>query len=360
VANLITDLVDPAELTEYVRAYNDETLRARFVLEQILPNREIADVEFRVRSGGLTDVDVAEYRAWDTQPPMTGRPGIARKRGEIPPVSRQIPLLEEESLRLRAMQTGTDNPIIDAIFDDVERMVRAVQGRIELARGDVLTDGIVTINENGVNVAVDFGVPAGHKPTRATTLAWTVANAATAFPIKDLLEWLELYKTDTGVLPRGILMSRALFPALAVNAEVRAYAQAGAATGPARVNLATIGQIFSEFGIPPLLGLGADLTGDPFYDVNVRVNGVVTPVLPEGRVVFVPPADEPVGNTFYGITAEAVRLIERNLIVAQDAPGVVAVNLQNDNPVQTFTLATAVALPAIVNPELIFTADVTA
>lgn len=355
---MVTDLVDPAELTEYVRAFNDETLRARFVLDQVFPNRLVDDVEFRIRSGGLTDVDVAEYRAWDTQPPMTGRPGIVRKRGEIPPVSRQIPLLEEESLRLRAMQTGTTNPIIDAIFDDSERMVRAVQGRIELARGDVLTDGILTLNENGVNVTVDFGVNATHKPVLAGILQWTTANATTALPITDLLAWLQIYKDDTGVLPRGILMSRTRFAALAVNNEVRQYAQAGASTAPARVNLATIGQIFSEFGIPPLTGLGSDPSGDPFYDVNVRVNGVATPVIPNDKVVFLPPTDEPMGNTFYGVTAEAVRLIERNLITRQDAPGIVALTLQNDNPVQTFTLATAVALPAIINPELIFTADV--
>jgi len=355
---MITDLVDPAELTDYVRAFNDETLRARFVLDQVFPNRLVDDVEFRIRSGGLTDVDVAEYRAWDTQPPMTGRPGIVRKRGEIPPVSRQIALTEEESLRLRAMQTGVTNPIIDAIFDDAERMVRAVQGRIELARGDVLTDGILTLNENGVNVSVDFGVAAGHKPVLAGAAQWTTANAATATPITNLLTWLELYKTDTGVMPRGILMSRTLFPALAVNNEVRAYAQAGASTAPNRVNLATIGQVFSEFGIPPLNGLGADPSGDPFYDVSVRVNGTLTPVIPTDKVVLLPPVGEPMGNTFYGVTAEAVRLLERQLIVRQDAPGVVCLNLQNDNPVQTFTLATAVALPAIINPELIFTADV--
>lgn len=358
MANLITDLVDPVELTEFVRAFNDETLRARFVLDQVFPDRLIDDVEFRVRSGGLTDVDIAEYRAWDTQPPMTGRPGILRKRGEIPPVSRQIALLEEESLRLRAMQRGTDNPIIDAIFDDAERMVRAVQGRVELARGDLLTDGIVTINENGVNVSVDFGVAANHKPALAGADQWTVANAASATPISDLLTWLETYVDDTGVLPRGLLMSRTIFSALAVNDEVRNFAQAGAATAPTRVNLATINQVFSEFGIPPLTGLGSDISGDPFYDVNVRVAGVATRVIPNNVVVFLPPTDEPMGNTFFGVTAEAVRLLERNLIVAQDAPGVVAINLQNDNPVQTFTLATAIALPVVVNPELIFTATV--
>lgn len=358
MANILWDLVDPAELTGYVRAYNDETLRARFVLDQVLPNVLLDDLEYRVRAGGLTDVDVAEFRAWDTPPPMTGRPGISRKRGELPPVSRQIPLLEEESLRLRQVQTGNDNPLITAIFDDATRMTRAVQGRIELARGDVLTDGVVTINENGMNITVDYGVGAPHLPVLAGGATWTTANAATATPITNLLTWLDLYKADTGVLPRGILMSRTRLAGLAVNNEVRAYAQAGASTAPARVNMATIQQIFAEFGIPPLLGLGADPTGDPFYDVSVRVNGVLTPVIPTNRVVFVPPTDEPVGNTFYGLTAEALRLIERDKIVAQDAPGVVALVLQNDNPVQTFTLATAIALPAIINPELIFTATV--
>ena len=358
MANMIFDLVDPVELTEYVRAYNDETLRARFVLDRILPNRLLDDLEYRVRAGGLTDVDVAEFRSWDTPPPMTGRPGISRKRGELPPVSRQIPLLEEESLRLRQIQTGSANPLVDAIFADAERMVRAVQGRIELARGDVLTDGIVTINENGMNIAVDYGVPSSHLPVLAGGAQWTVANAATATPVTNLLTWLDLYKADTGVLPIGMVMARSRFAALAVNAEMRAYAQAGASTAPARLNMATINQIFAEFGIPPITGLSSDPTGDPFYDVSVRVNGVLTRVIPENRVVFVPPPDEPVGNTFYGVTAEAVRLIERNKIVAQDAPGVVALVLQNDNPVQTFTLATAIALPAIINPELIFTATV--
>lgn len=358
MANLITDLVDPAELTEYVRAFNDETLRARFVLDQVLPNRLLDDLEARVRAGGLTDVDVAEFRAWDTQPPMTGRPGITRKRFELPPVSRQIPLLEEESLRLRALQRGSNNPIIDAIFDDAERMVRSVQGRIELARGDVLTDGVLTLNENGVNVTVDYGVNSTHLPVLAGAAQWTTANAATATPITNLLAWMDIYKTDTGVLPRGIMMSRTVGNALLTNAEVRNYAQAGAATAPTRVTFATIGQIFGELGIPPITGLSSDPAGDIFYDVSVRVNGVLTRTIPADKVVFLPPTDEPVGNTFYGVTAEAVRLIERNLITAQAAPGVVALTLQNDNPVQTFTLATAIALPAIINPELIFTADV--
>lgn len=355
--NILYDLVPPNELTDYVREFNNEVLRARFALAQILPNRDIADLEYRIRAGTLTDVDVAEYRAWDTQPTMTGRPGISRKRGELPPVSRQIPLLEEQSLRLRMLESGSDDPIVNAIYDDSERMLRAVEGRIELARGDVLVDGIVTIAENDVFLTVDFGMPADHKVNAA--VAWTAANHATAKPITDLLTWVQKYVDDTGGPPRGLLSSRKRLTGLAVNDEVRSYAASGGTT-PQRVNLATIQNIFAEEGLPPFLDLGVSgqQGGGPWYDTKVRVDGALTPIIPDNVVIFAPQSDEPVGNTFWGITAEATRLVEKRLITAERAPGIVALALQNDNPVQTFTLATAIALPTIANPELLFTATV--
>lgn len=353
--NILYDLVPPNELTDYVRAFNNEVLRNQFALAQLLPNRDVADLEYRIRTGTLTDVDVAEYRAWDTQPVMTGRPGITRKRGELPPVSRQIPLLEEQSLRLRMLESGSDDPIVNAIYDDAERMLRSVEARIELARGDVLVDGIVTIAENELSLTIDFGMPASHKVN--ASVAWTVANKATAKPITDLLGWLDTYVDDTGGLPRGLVMSRTRLAGLLVNAEVLAYAASGGTT-PQRINLSTLGEIFTDQGIPPLLNLGTDIAGQPFYDTKVRVNGVQTSVIPTNVVLFAPQQNEPVGNTFWGITAEATRLIEKKLIVAQRAPGIVALALQNDNPVQTFTLATAIALPTIANPELLFTATV--
>jgi hypothetical protein len=39
-------------------------------------------------------------------------------------------------------------------------------------------------------------------------------------------------------------------------------------------------------------------------------------------------------------------------------PGVVAVVTETDHPVQTFTVGTAIALPVLPNPKLLFVADV--
>src|SRR5687768_13958709 len=152
MAQLVYDLVDPAELIDYVRAYDNEVLRPsnQFRLAEWLPPRLTEDLEFRVRKGSLRDTDTAEYRAFDTTAPMTDRQGISYVSGSLGPVSRQIPLGEEESLRLRALERGTNEPLISAIYDDAERMTRAVEARLELARGDIINDGIVTIAENGL------------------------------------------------------------------------------------------------------------------------------------------------------------------------------------------------------------------
>jgi Phage major capsid protein E len=155
---LVYDLVLPQVLINYVRTFDNEVLRNVFVLEQFLPNRFVDDLEFRIRQGTISDTETAEYRAWDTPPPMTGRAGITRIRGELAPISRQIPMGEEEFLRLRALERGTNEPIISAIYDDSEKMIRSVQARIELARGGLLSTGKTTINENGLVLEAHDGL----------------------------------------------------------------------------------------------------------------------------------------------------------------------------------------------------------
>jgi hypothetical protein len=128
---------------------------------------------------------------------------------------------------------------------------------------------------------------------------------------------------------------------------MRAAAAANGTT-PARINRDTVDALFAANGLPPI----------STYDVKVRVNGVQTNVWPQDKIAFLPPQDEPLGNTFYGITAEAIRLRSKGLIEEEAMPGVVAVVVDTDHPVQTFTVGTAIALPVLPNPKLLFVADV--
>lgn len=345
-ARFLFDLVEPAELTQYVRAYDNEVLRNQFVLGQFLPDFENSELEYSIDQQTWMDVDVAEYRAFDTQPRMTGRQGFSKIRGELAPVSRQIPLTEEDRLRLRALQqggvSGARTAQVNQIYEDAERMVRSVKARLELAKGQVLTTGKFTLAENGLFMEADFGMPGSHKPTAAVT--WATASTDI---LADLLTWMQLYVDDNGFEPGLMLMSRQILGYMINNTKFREAAAMNGTT-PSRINLETVQAILAANGMPDIM----------IYDTQVRVNGTATRVIAADKLLFLPPSGQPLGLTHYGVTAEALVLAEAGKIVEQDMPGIVAVNLRNDSPVQTFTLATALAVPVLGAPNAIICADV--
>lgn len=346
VARLFFDLVDPAELTQYIRAFDDEVLRNDMGLEQFLPNTPNDDLEYRIARGTRKDVDVAEYRAFDTAPRMTGRQGFSRIRGELAPVSRMIPLTEEERLRLRALQntgSGGKAAMIKQIYDDAELMVRAVQMRLEVGRGQVLTTGKFTLtNENGLTLEADYGMPGSHRPTVGT--AWS--NPASDI-IGDIMTNIQLFVDDNGVMPETLVTSRTVLGYMLNNTAMRQLASFNGTT-PTRINVDTVDAILASNGIPPVA----------LYDTKARINGVLTNIIPNDKVLFMAPEALPIGQTQYGITAEAMVLAEEGYIEESAMPGVVAVNYRNDSPVQTFTAGHAIALPVLGDPLSVICLDV--
>ena len=342
---LITDLIDPAELVGYARDFNTEIAENQFTLRRWFPTNTTEDLEFKIRNGARVDVDAAEYRAFDTPATMTGRQGFTEKRGMIPPLSRQFPVSEEETLRLRAIDTGSNQQLIDAVYADTDNAMRSIASRLAAAQGDLLVDGIVTITENGLQMTADFGMPSNHKPTAA--IAWTVANAATAKPISDLLAWQEILATDSNPAD-VVLISRAKLGALMVNAEFRAYASSNGTT-PQRVTQADINTILAAEGLPRV----------EVFDEKYRLRGVITRLIPDNYAVMLPdPGVGVLGETLYGVTAEAISLVDGGYIARRDAAGAVAVVMQKPHPMQTFTIGNALALPILGDPLAHLTANI--
>lgn len=343
---LIYDLADTQELQGFVRGIQQELEANQFVLSQFLPNNNIDDIEYRFVRGGLNDQDAAKVRAWDTESPIGNRQGISRIMGELPPISKKIRLGEEERLRLRALERGDTSGIVDAIYDDAANMARAVAARVEMFRGEALQTGKLTINENGVVSTVDFLRDATMDPAALTgTAKWddyTVSN-----PITNLQTWIDAYVSLNGVAPGGILTSRKVVNHLLRNDKIRT--QAGSIAGtPALVNNDQLRQVLGAFDFPPIFT----------YDVVTRVDGTQTRVIADTKVIFLPPASEPLGATFYGTTAESIELVGAQQISSSQAPGMVSVVEKTFDPVATWTKVAAIALPVLVNPNLTLAATV--
>lgn len=342
---LNADYIDPAELTGYVRESLADQQRNKFTLWRWLPNRDIDDLEYRFTRGGEGLVEAATFRSYDAESPIGNRPGATRVSGELPPISRKLRLGEYDRLRQRQ---ASNERVVEGLESDATRLTRAISARMELARGDALVNGQVTINENGVQATVSFGRTGSHSVSAATP--WS--TIATATPLQDLIAWKAVYRATNGDDPAVTLISEDALGFLLRNAEMRALAATTAGT-PSIVARSAVQDVFQAHGLPPF----------EVYDAQVRVNGAATRVIPADKVLFLPaPVADPtawedseMGATLWGTTAES---LEPGYGLQGDEPGIVAGVYRSEDPIALWTKAAAIGLPVAANPDLTFVADV--
>lgn len=337
---LYTDYGQPAELTGYARRSVADLEINQFTLSRFLPSQTINDLDYRFFKGGEGLIEAATYRSYDAEAPLAARPGVARTQGQLPPLSRKIRLGEYDRLKARNL----DTEIRSAIFSDVERLTRAISARVELARGDALVNGKVTIQENGVAAAVDFG----RAPTNSVTTGNLWTDTGNAKPVTDLLNWSETYNSVNGGDPGLILTAKKNLQLLMRNSEIRnlIYPPGSSAT---LVRDSDVRTILGSFGLPPI----------ETYDAKVRVAGVDTRVIPDNVIIFLPGGSDAsqLGRVLWGTTAEAGQAAYG---LAGNEPGIVAGTLETFDPVALWTKAAAIALPVVVNPNLTFVAKIAA
>jgi hypothetical protein len=334
-----TDYITPVELTGFVRAAFADLQVNQFTLSQYLPNQLVDDLDFRLARGGAGLVEAGEFRTYDAESPIGSRPGIARISGELPPLSRKIRQGEYDRLRQRKL----DGAIRQAILDDALAMTRALSARMELARGDALVNGSVTINENGLaNFVVDFGRKASHSVTAGTL--WS--NVASATPVTDMMSWRDTFVATNGSEPGVAVTSRRVVAYLMQNAQFRNLVFPGA-NQPSLVTQDMLQQALAAFGLPPIR----------VYDAQVSVNKTPQRVIPDDRFLYLPSteADTQLGRTMWGTTAES---LEAEFGLAGNEPGMVAGAYTEKDPVALWTKAAAIGLPVLANPDLSFVADV--
>lgn len=339
---LNTDYIEPSELTGYGR----EALYAlevnEFQLSQWLPSSNVDDIDYRFTRGGEGLAQAATFRNYDTPSRFGSRPGTTRVTGSLPPISRQIKLGEYDRLKLRQ---ASNDAVVNEIFNDADRMVRAVAARMELARGEALVTGKVAISEGGVVATADYGRTAGH--TVAAGTDWN--TIATATPLTNMIAWADTYEATNGQRPETALTSRRVLRLLTRNAEI-IDAIKGNAAGATRVNLAELNDLLVSEGLPSI----------ETYDAKVLVGNTTTRIIAEDKFLFLPAKGEGngLGGTLWGTTSESLE--PEYGLGDEERAGVVVGVYKQPNPVAHFTNAAGIGLPVLANPDLTFCADVTA
>lgn len=342
----IDDYITPAELTWYAREVPSP---ANLLLERFLPARQINHIEAEL--GEITRTNrAARFRSWDTPVGIGKRDTFETRRVKIPPLGQKLPVGEYEMLQLSLARTGGNDraAMIEEIYRDTDNNVRSIYNRLEIARGDVLTDGKFTlVNEDGLSLEADFGLPVGNNVTPAGAL-WN--DATNAVPLTDMRGWMMSYATLNGVRPGFMVCGEAVISALEMNEEVR---QAISYGGNILKPFATDAELASIFGtnrFPQIVP----------YDTIIDWDGSNKRVLPENKVIFLPPTPSDLGFTAFGITAEALALMGSNnpQLTFQQAPGLIAVTTREGDPPRVWSKAGATAMPILTDVRKLMVATV--
>lgn len=342
VGAFIADVIRPPDLIGYVR---ERAVLQPPTLETIMPKRTVDDLEFTLQNYESPFVNIARFRGWGTPPPMGKRAGIAQITGEIMPLGLSLTRNEKEVARLTQLlnnlPAGARGP--REIYDDAVNCGLAAEVRIEIARADVLTDGVLTLNENGAIVTADFGVPGTHLVTAAT--AWT--DTTNAVPVDNLLAWEAVYRADNGGRnPDAWLISSAVLGNLQRNAQVKSLANEGGGV-PGIVPADRIADVMRISGVrAPLV----------VFDGQVPdTSGVATPTLNARHVVGV---RDGVGEVLVGTHPMAQLAQLAGKIQPSIAPGLFTWVDEESRPVRVTTTTEAVALPVLRDPKALFRAVV--
>lgn len=336
--------VTPDALTAFVRQVPSPST---FSLASVLPNRLLSTNHVDLASITRTN-RTARFRAFDGRIHVSERDVTGGKQVNLPPLSSSIGVGELERLRLQFAQTGGTNTaaLVQAIYNDAENLTNEVLARVELARGDVLTDGKFTLaGEGGLFMEADFGVPAAHLVTAATVWSDPAADI-----IANLTDWVNVYIATNGQAPGGMIVSQRVLSAMLRNPAIRTLA-ASLAGAPGIVSRPALDGSLDAFGLPPI---------SLVYNTKVDVDGVSTSVIPDDRVIFIPQNPTDLGYTAFGISATALELVTSNRaeLSFSQAAGIVGVVVKDGPPFRETTFVDAVGMPVLANANLLFVADV--
>lgn len=339
--------ITPEDIVAFARAV--QTPDDYALTLSVMPERQINGVKYKTRRTSRR-VNAAKYRAYDAQTPVASRE-VKRieTEGMLPPLGQKFLVGELETILLAARRGQDGSDLIESLYDDTAAHTLSIRSRLELAVGDLLTDGKFTLaGENGLTVEYNAGVPSANMPTAGT--AWT--NPA-ADALADEMAWIEVLRASGAPLPSRVVTSYKARALLASNDSYRRafYGQPSAQTPTGVLAPNEVDAVRARYNLPPI----------EVYDVQIpKDDGTMARPIPEDRWLMLPPNPQQWGETQYGITAEAITLSTGSnpAIVLEEAPGIIVTHGFKDDPVQVWTKGSAVAMPVLYVPDIHITAKV--
>lgn len=333
----VLELFDTKKIVDYLKDRQYPAMLG----EELFPERKEDDLEFDILREGSKLPVVASVHSFDTEAEIGSREA-EEMAIEACLIKRKMQLKEKEIIKLEHPRTEKElKQLVTRVYSrDIDNLVMGIKARIEVMRMEIVADGKVTLNENGINATIDYGVPAEHK---AANVDWDSANSD---PIGDITAWVN----TMDVKPARVLTSTTVLAKILRNANV-----INALFGKNSTRIATVGELNTYLAS---LGLPTITTYDEKYRKQ-NADGTYTKLryLPENAFVMLP--GYALGETLYGPTAEEIRLTNDPTTEIKEVGKILAMIYdEGKDPVATWEKAVATAVPTCPYADELFQAKI--
>jgi hypothetical protein len=285
----------------------------------------------------------ASLQAYGAEAQIASREGAQKVSGEIPPIKRKIYLDERNMLALKREGAGDVDMVRNELYNDIDNMVAAVYARIERLRMQILAAGQLVLQENGVQLNVNFGVPAAQQQPPAAS--WD--DAANRTIIADIQAWAQLVEANTGVRPARALTSDTVANLMLTDQTIRDMIW-GPVGDNRPVTWQEINRLLATMDLPQIATYNKRVRSqneDGTYNTFRYFPADRFVLMPEGKL----------GDTLMGPTAEALLDDE---VEAKNVAGIYANVTHENEPPMIWTKAAATSIPTFPAADLVYQAQV--
>lgn len=295
---------------------------------------------------------MAQFHAFDVESQKTMRVPIDAHNIEKGLIKVKI----DQSERLRALRdrgVTNESTLYNKVLNDGYNLAEEVFTRSKVAKNELLATGKITIRENNLNLAVDYGVPQNHVNKVLDF------GAGAAKPLDEQLLDLVAEARDNGSPITGIYTSGAMISKLRKSATLQAAINGSAMVGK------LIRKADLEAYLADELGISRVLTNDLVYSLPLTMGANGRPVVnkrryyPENKITFFCGNDK-IARGLWGdppeVSAEKFMQVEESEV----SPYVYVSQYAENDPAVIWTKASGLFMPVLFSPDSLWIASATA
>lgn len=292
---------------------------------------------------------MAQFHGFDTESQKTFRIPIDTHNIEKGLI--KVKLNQSERLRELIRSGVREDELYEYVINDGVRLSDQVMTRSKVAKNEVLATGKVTIQENNLDLTVDYGVPEDQ-----LTLELDLADGA---DVPAQLEKITSDAAEKGVTLNGMLTSRGVLSKIRSHASMQKAINGVNGVGAMVRNDALSDFLSSEYGITQLITNDLSYGASASIGTDGRPATVSKRYYPNDKIsFFATNGNGKLGVGVWGDPPEVDLGAFANVAQSSASPYVYVTQWMEKDPAVLWTKASALFIPVLYNPNSLWVASV--